>query len=122
MTEPNLIIQITQELKLAALSQERGNEGKARVCARRAAGWAIQEYLRQQEISIGNNNALDHIKYFAAQNGHSPQIAAVLHHLLVKLEKESLESDAYYPIQGVDLVREAQWLVEELLQTKLDLS
>ena len=122
MTEPNLITKITQELKLAALSQDRGNEGKARVCARRAAGWAIQEYLRQQEFSIGNNNALDHIKYFAAQNGHSPQIAAVLHHLLVKLEKESLESDAYYPIQGVDLVDEAQWLVEELLQTKLDLS
>ena len=122
MTEPDPIIKITQELNLAAQSQEKGNAGKARVCARRAAGWAIQEHLRQQGISLGNNNALDHIKYFAAQAGHSPQTSAVLHHLLVKLEKESLESDAYYPVQGVDLVHEAQWLVEELLQTKLDLS
>lgn len=122
MIEPNLIPKITQELKLAAQSQVKGNEGKARVCARRAAGWAIMEHLQQQGISLGNNNALDHIKYFAAQAGHSPQIAAVLHHLLVKLEKDSRESDAYYPIQGVDLVREAQWLVEELLKTKLDLS
>ena len=122
MAEPNPITKITQELKLAAHSQEKGNEGKARVCARRAAGWAIQEHLRQQGISLDNNNALDHIKYFAAQAGHSSQTAAVLHHLLIKLEKESLESEAYYPIPGVDLVREAQWLVEKLLHTKVDLS
>lgn len=122
MTEPDPIIKITQELKLAAQSQDKGNEGKARVCARRAAGWAIQEHLRQQGISLGNNNALAHIKYFSAQSGHSSETAAVLHHLLVKLEKDSFESDPYYPIQGVDLVSEAQWLVEELLETKLDLS
>lgn len=118
-TEP--IQKITRELKLALQSQAKGNQGKARVCARRAAGWTIQEYLNQQGISLEGNNALEHIKYFAAQPGHPDQIAAVLHHLTLKLEKDSLDSDAYYPIEGVDLVREARWLAEELLQVTLDL-
>ena len=119
-TDP--IQNIQQELKLASQSQASGNQGRARVCARRAAGWAIQEHLRQQGLSLDSNNALDHIKYFATLDQPSKKISAVLHHLTIKMEKESLDSEAYYPIEGVDLVKEAHWLAEELLQTKFDLS
>ncbi len=122
MTDRQIVDKIAQEIKLARRSQESGNEGKARVCARRAAGWAIQEHLKQKGVSLNTNNALDHIKYFATLDHPSEQIPAILHHLTIKLEKESLESEAYYPIEGVDLVREAHWLAETLLQTKLDLS
>ena len=122
MNPTNPIEKIRQELNLASQSQASGNQGRARVCARRAAGWAIQEHLRQQDISLDSNNALDHIKYFATLDHQSEKIRAVLHHLTVKMEKESLDSEAYYPIEGVDLVKEAHWLAEELLQTKLDLS
>ena len=122
MNPANPIDKIRQELKLAYQSQANGNQGRARVCARRAAGWAIQEHLRQQGVSLDSNNALDHIKYFATLDHHTEKIPSVLHHLTVKLEKESLDSEAYYPFEGVDLVKEAHWLAEELLQTKLDLS
>ena len=122
MTESDPIAKITQELKQAIQSQEKGNQGKARVCARRAAGWAIQEHLKQQGISLDTNNALDHIKYFAGVEGHSEQIYTVLHHLTVKMEKDSLESDSYYPIEGVNLVSEAHWLAEHLLQVKLSVA
>jgi len=122
MHDPDPIAKITQEIKLALQSQEAGNQGKARVCARRAAGWAIQDYLGRQEVSLDTNNALDHIKYFASLDGHSAKMYDVLHHLTVKMEKESLDAEAYYPIQGVDLVSEAQWLAEELLQVKLAIS
>jgi hypothetical protein len=122
MMNPATPIQkISQELKLARQSQASGNQGRARVCARRAAGWAIQEHLRRQGISLQSNNALDHIKYFSTQAGHSQQVYAILQHLTVKMEKESLDSDSYYPIQGVDLVSEAHWLAEEMLQVKLEL-
>lgn len=122
MPQSNAILKISQELKLARQAESEGNQGKARVCARRAAGWAIQEHLSRQGTSLGSNNALDHIKYFSTQEGLPQPMYAVLHHLTVKLEKDSLESDAYYPIEGVDLMSEAQWLAENLLQTKLDLS
>jgi len=122
MNPINPIEKIRQELHLALKSQASGNQGRARVCARRAAGWAIQEHLRQQGLSLDSNNALDHIKYFATLNQPSEKISAVLHHLMIRMEKESLDSEAYYPIEGVDLVAEAHWLAEELLQTKLDLS
>ncbi|HKJ27046.1 MAG TPA: hypothetical protein VJ965_05385, partial [Anaerolineales bacterium] len=93
--------------------------GKARVCARRAAGWAIQTYLEQQGNPLDTNNALDHIKHFAALEGHPAKYYEVLHHLRIKLEKDSLEEDAYYPIAGVNLIDEAQWLAETLLEVSL---
>lgn len=122
MNPTNPIEKIRQELSLATQSQASGNQGRARVCARRAAGWAIQEHLHRQGLALDTNNALDHIKYFSTLDHPTEKISAVLHHLTVKMEKETLDSEAYYPIKGVDLVKEAHWLAEELLQTKIDLS
>jgi hypothetical protein len=41
---------------------------------------------------------------------------------MVKMEKDSQESKSYYPIKGVDLIADAQWLTEKLLQTKLNVT
>ncbi len=42
---PATLTKIEEERALADASRSAGNEGKARVCARRAAGWAIAEAL-----------------------------------------------------------------------------
>lgn len=121
MTKINIIQKIKKELLMAERSRISGNEGRARVCARRAAGWAIQEHLRRQGESFISTNALDCIKFFATRDGLPAEISAVLQHLTTKLEKDSLDEEAYYPIQGVDLVQEAHWLSEILLGEKIDL-
>ena len=115
MTDLETREKIERELALARRSQADGNEGKARVCARRAAGWAIEAHLAATGTGIDSSSALEQIKHLAGRSGYPEQVYRVLHHLTVKLEKDSLESDAYYPIEGVDLVAEAAWLVAELL-------
>jgi hypothetical protein len=115
MTNPENREKIEQELAQARRSQADGNEGKARVCARRAAGWAIELHLAATGAGIDSSSALDQIKHLAGLQGYPEQVYQVLHHLTVKMEKDSLDSDAYYPIEGVDLVAEAAWLVETLL-------
>ena len=122
MKEPEIIEKIRKELATAQESQARGNQGRARVCARRAAGWAAQEYLIRQGDSADSPSALDQLKYLAERDGFPPRIYEALHRLTVKMEKDNLDDEAYYPIAGVNLIDEAHWLAEELLQTKIPLS
>ena len=122
MTNTQLIEKIKRELILARSSEEADNQGRARVCARRAAGWAVQEYLILQGEPADSPSALDHLKYLAQKEGLPPRIYEALYRLTIKLEKDSLDDEAYYPIEGFDLIAEAHWLAEELLQTKIPLS
>ncbi len=43
---PDLHKSIEKELENAERARSNENEGMARVCARRAAGWAAEEYLK----------------------------------------------------------------------------
>lgn len=47
--DPEAQLRILDELRRARREREGGNEGKARVCARRAAGWAAAELNRRRE-------------------------------------------------------------------------
>lgn len=51
-------LQIKEELLLAKQSRLEGNEGRARVCARRAAGAAVQAYLQRKGIIETEENAI----------------------------------------------------------------
>jgi hypothetical protein len=44
---------IEAELTLAREAQAAGQAGKARVCARRAAGWALRAWYRRQDANEG---------------------------------------------------------------------
>jgi hypothetical protein len=44
--------QILDELQAAHRARQEGNEGKARVCARRAAGWAIAYHFGETAASL----------------------------------------------------------------------
>jgi hypothetical protein len=55
---PGQQMRIEQELRLARSSREQGNEGRARVCARRAAGWAVESiYQDDQGHGVSESNA-----------------------------------------------------------------
>jgi hypothetical protein len=119
MTDTKTIQKITNELSTAYRSEAGGNLGRARVCARRAAGWAIQAVLEAEGGHPVTANALDNIKYYATLESLSPKVAEVLEHLTLKVVKDSFEEDSYYPLADVDLIAEAQWLAEELLGVTL---
>ena len=63
MTDQQTLKTITTELTTAYRAEAAGNLGRARVCARRAAGWAIQAHLEARGGHPVTSNALDNIKY-----------------------------------------------------------
>ena len=115
------IQKIVQEIRQAYEADTKGKEGLARVCARRAAGWAIQKHLELKGISLDTPSVLDHISYLLNQSSTKPEILKVLTHMTQKVEKDSLEGESYWPLPNVNLVEEAHWLVEELLGISIDL-
>ena len=97
------------EIQSALHARHAGKEGKARVCARRAAGIAVGEYFRRQGIAFQNPSAVERIKYLESLPGLSPgaQRAAAL--LLLRVTP-----DYTLPVEA-DLISEARLLAEELL-------
>jgi hypothetical protein len=103
--------QIRAEFDKAAQARARNNEGQARVCARRAAGIAVREYLSRRGIrppSVSAYDLLNLIKDDPVLPGDLKQIAD---HLTVRVTEEFK-----LPVD-VDLIAEAKYFCDELLQS-----
>jgi len=103
--------QFTSEIEHAEAARASGNEGMARVCARRAVGIVIGEYLRVKNISYSKTSAYDRIKYLISQESLAPEERGVLEHFLLRID-----IDHNLPVD-VDLIGEARWLSEILLDS-----
>ena len=97
------------ELEHAEIAHRNGNEGRARVCARRAAGIVIGEFLRRNELPDPDPSALDRLRSLAAKEDVSEEIRTSAAHFLMKITPENK-----LPIE-VDLIAEVYWLAEILL-------
>ena len=98
------------EFDRAAQARERGNEGQARVCARRAAGIAIREYLTRQGIRPPSSSAYDLLNLIKEDPHLSSDLKQIAEHLTLRVTEEfKLPVDA-------DLVAEARTFCEELLK------
>ena len=109
-SNPDWRAQIQTELRQAEAARAKGNEGQARVCARRAAGIAIGEYLQRRKLPNPGPSAMKRLQYLTTLPDLSPQVREVANHLVLRVNQ-----DFEFPIQ-VDLIAEARWLAETLLQ------
>jgi hypothetical protein len=75
-----------EEITKARQAREAGNEGMARVCARRAAGVLIQEYIAQQGIQTRQTNILDLIQTVSDFDGVPSQARDLLEHFSRRVE------------------------------------
>ncbi len=105
----NWKVRIQDELEQAQAAREAGNEGKARVCARRAAGIAIGEYLKRKGLSTPGPSAYDRLQYLVSITDITPRSRQIAQHLMLRVNEEFK-----LPID-VDLIAEARQLVEILL-------
>jgi HEPN domain-containing protein len=93
---------IEAEFEKAEQSRARGNEGQARVCARRAAGIAIREYLTRRGIRPPSTSAYDLLNLLKEDASLSPDLKLIADHLTLRVTEEfKLPVDA-------DLVAEAR--------------
>lgn len=100
---------IARELAQARAARARGNEGMARVCARRAAGAAAGEYLRHNGLPDPGPSALDRLNTLLAL----PHLPAACQQPIRRL-LQRVDEDYQLP-PGVDLIAEAETLVQTLL-------
>ena len=102
---------IREELERGRLAQNEGNEGRARVCARRAAGAALREYLRLSGWNgyyAGSNSAYDLLGAVQNLEHIPPGGKESARRLLLKVDE-----DHNLPVQ-VNLLVEARELADEL--------
>jgi HEPN domain-containing protein len=101
---------IQAELEKARQARQRGNEGRARVCARRAAGIAVREYLSRRGVRPPSTSAYDLLNQIRDDPYLSPGLKRIAEHLTLRVTEEfKLPVDA-------DLVAEAELFCDELLK------
>jgi len=103
-------VEMQMEFDRAMQARERGNEGQARVCARRAAGIAIREYLTRQALRPPSSSAYDLLNLIKDDPRLSSDLKRIADHLTLRVTEEfKLPVDA-------DLIAEARTFCEDLLK------
>jgi HEPN domain-containing protein len=108
MTDWKEKIQI--EFERAEFARERGNEGQARVCARRAAGIAIREYYARCGQQVRTPSAFDLLKMLAEEPQLPLELKQAAFYLTLRVNEEFK-----LPVD-VDLLDEARKLCDGLLE------
>ena len=99
-------LQVQEELLLAKQSRLEGNEGRARVCARRAAGAAVQAYLSMDgSLPVGESVIQSLIRF--KRTGQIPPRVRIAVNWLVK----RVNQDYSFPAD-VDLIHEAGVVIQ----------
>ena len=101
---------IKNELEKARSSRDKGNEGMARVCARRAAGIAVREYLQSKNIdppALNNFEILSDEKLLS----YLPiEITDHLNHLTMRVDEN------YNLPPEIDLIYDAEMVIQLMLK------
>jgi hypothetical protein len=106
--EPGILTQIDAELTQAEAARAAGFEGRARVCARRAAGIAIRAYLQVRHEAPAQTSAYDLLQYMQNRTSTLPEVRVVVNHLLTRVNPE------FQLTVAVDLIAETRWLIKTL--------
>jgi len=104
--------QIQVEFERAEGARARGNEGQARVCARRAAGIAAREYFTRRGQIVRTPSAYDLLKLLAEDPLLPADLRQIAVHLTLRVDEEFK-----LPV-NVDLIAEARKLSERLFEAK----
>jgi len=100
---------LQKEFERAEFARVHGNEGQARVCARRAAGIAIREYYARRGQTVRTSSAYDLLNLLKEEPHLSPELKQAAIYLTLRVTEEfKLPVDA-------DLLDEARKLCDGLL-------
>lgn len=100
------------EFERAESARAQGNEGQARVCARRAAGIAIREYYTRRRQHVRTPSAYDLLQKLTNEPQLSPELKQAAAYLTLRVNEEFK-----LPVD-VDLLNEARKLCDGLLEIK----
>jgi HEPN domain-containing protein len=101
-------LQINDEFDKAEQARAKGNEGRARVCARRAAGIAAREYYSRQGRSFRTPSAYDLLRFLMEDPSLPEDLRRSAEYLTLRVNEEFK-----LPVD-VDLIFEAKKLCSGL--------
>lgn len=104
-TSVNFEARIEAELAYAEAARERGKEGRARVCARRAASWAIAAHYE----GMPRGSAVSRLKWLEANVDAPPQVRAAAGRLTRQITEDH---ELPHP---EDPLKDARMIVDTLL-------
>jgi hypothetical protein len=100
---------IKTELDQAQSARSEGNEGRARVCARRAAGIAVREYFNRKGKRISGSSAYELLNCLEGSPDILTELKQFAAHLTLRVSEDfTLPAD-------IDLVEESRQLCSALL-------
>jgi len=99
---------IRQELQTARQALKDGNNGMARVCARRAAGAAIGFWLRENGRTGWGVDAMSHLRHLENEPSFPPEIQTAAARLAAKATPKSSSP-------STDPLHDCRIIVEHLL-------
>jgi len=82
------LAKIDGELRRAERARADGREGLARVCARRAAGWALRTYYIDRTGLVAPANALDLLRWFRSDPAAPKELRSAAERLTVRVTEE----------------------------------
>ena len=102
--------ELNLEFERAYEARKKGNEGQARVCARRAAGIAIRDFFARRGIRPPSRSAYDLLNLLKEETPLPPDLKRAADHLTLRVTEEFK-----LPIEA-DLLAEARKLCDWLLK------
>lgn len=107
------LIEIHRELDKGEFARAMGNEGMARVCARRAAAIALGEYFHRSGLTGFGSSVYERINLYKSLATSTDRAVEIADHLLLRVNE-----DHNLPIE-IDLIEETRWFIEHL-QRQMD--
>jgi hypothetical protein len=102
--------EIDLEFERAQQARVNGNEGQARVCARRAAGIAIRDYFARKGMRPPSRSAHDLLNLIKEETPLTPDLKRIADHLTLRVTEEFK-----LPVEA-DLIAESKTLCDWLLK------
>ena len=102
--EGALKILIRREMEHAAVSRQEGSEGRARVCARRAAGWAVIHLNPSGSNTPEPGNAYESLRWLQDQMRIEEPVRQAARRLTTRLTPEHELPFSEDPLQDAELV------------------
>jgi hypothetical protein len=101
------------ELEIARASRQSGNEGRTRVCARRAAGHIAGEFINRRGLDFTLESALERLRYLYSSEETNEEAKSTINRFLVHVTPEHK-----LPMEA-DLVEDVHLLARQLLGEEL---
>lgn len=101
MTDNNLKLAIENEIQNARAARTNGNEGRARVCARRAAGIGLREYFVKHSLPVDGLSGYQLLQAFI----NLPDIPTSVRQNAINLTSRVTES--FQLPDNIDLISDA---------------